>query len=171
MTTPGMMQASVFAFLRDSPCGPKVVNPVGQPSTTGRKRRRVRPPKQEAVQVVIAAFEKYPRLGQYVDRAGDREVELKSWSQSERGQTLFHNELMHCTRVSLQELSKKRAAFYDAPPPPRVPDQPSAAGLALQAEAEAAGVAADGGIALATPAALGRVPAPVTPPGGIFPSE
>ena len=36
---------------------------------------------------------------------------------SELGQVLFHNELMQCCLVSLQQVSRKRATFHDGRPP------------------------------------------------------
>ena len=51
-----------------------------------KKRKKIRPSKGEVAAVVEAAFRKHPRLGTYVPRAGDREVLLKAWSTSEKGQ-------------------------------------------------------------------------------------
>ena len=42
---------------------------------------------------------------------------LKGWSQSEKGQILFPSELMLCCGISLNQVSKKWAAFHDARPP------------------------------------------------------
>ena len=81
-----------------------------------RKRRKVRPAKRDVVRVLEAAFAQYPRLGSFTAGGGQREVVLKGWSESEQGQILYHNELMRCCGVSLRDLSKKRASYYDANP-------------------------------------------------------
>ena len=83
---------------------------------TDSKRRKVRPSKPGVIAVVQAAFQQFPRLGSYGGRGGDREVVLKKWGQSDKSQKLFHNELMNCCRLSLSEVSQKRAVFYDARP-------------------------------------------------------
>ena len=143
----------------------KVTNPAEHVST-GRKKRRVRPPKAEAARVLAAAFVSYPRLGHTTDTQGEQAVALKSWPQSERGQTLYHNELMKCCRVSLEAVSKKRAAFYDArPPQPPVPDS----GHHAPQDAAVRGdevYAATGPMVAAELDDGGPAVAPVTPPGG-----
>ena len=81
-----------------------------------RRKKRVRPSKPEVVKVFKAAFEQFPRLGAFL--AEEDKVLLKGWTDSVRGRTLFHNDLMHCSRVSLRQLSQKRA-FPRAPPAAR----------------------------------------------------
>lgn len=81
-----------------------------------KKRKKVRPVKADVAAVVKAAFEQFPRLGTYTPGGGDREVVLKAWSNSIEGQKLFHNELMRCCRLSLSQVSQRRAAFHDARP-------------------------------------------------------
>ena len=83
--------------------------------TGGGKRRRVNPSRSEVAAVLKAAFAQYPRLGSFQEPVGggSGEVVLKAWSQSERNQILFHNELMQCCRVSLQEVSQRRARFHE----------------------------------------------------------
>ena len=86
----------------------------GKSSTTIRKK--IQPSKGEVAAVVEAASGKHARLGTYVPRAGDREVLLKAWSTSEEGQKVLHNELMSCCRISLSEVTQRRAAFHDGRP-------------------------------------------------------
>lgn len=90
---------------------------ITDPATN--KKRKVRPSKRDAEEVLMAAFAQFPRLGTYTAGGGDREVVLKGWPLSVKGRILFHNELMRCCRVPLQQVSKKRAEFHDARP--RVP--------------------------------------------------
>ncbi|CAK0876195.1 unnamed protein product, partial [Prorocentrum cordatum] len=93
-----------------------------------KRKRRARPSKPEAVAVLKAAFEQFPRLGECQEQNG--EVFLKGWPDSELGRTLFHNELMRCCRVSLRQLSQKRAQFHEGRVTPALPLTPSASGAA-----------------------------------------
>ena len=115
--------------------------------------------KAEVVVVLRAAFAKFPRLGSYEDTSGQRaaEVRLKTFSRSDRGQVLFHNDLMTCCRVSLQDVSKRRARFHDRLSGPAHPDAPIAAN----------NVAAGPQMAAAEGAVVQGNPAPNTPPGGL----
>lgn len=136
----------------------KVGLPAPSDHGRGGKRTRVSAPKTEVVAVLKAAFKQFPRLGDVQEKRGDREIQLKSWPNSVKGQILFHNELMKCCRVSLLEVSKKRAHFHESRPRivPEVAMQEAAGNVPVPA-AEDAGV-------LEVPVA-GAV-APNTPPDG-----
>ena len=60
---------------------------------------------------MTAAFDQYPRIGQWKDDS-KKDLLMKGWSSSPSGQIQYHNEVMRCARVGLREISKKRAAFY-----------------------------------------------------------
>ena len=108
---------------------------VSTGDTSGaKKRKRARAPKPQVERVLQAAFDQFPRLGQFVAGVGERDILLRRWPMSEKGQVLFHNELMQCCRVSLQQLSKKRATYYDT--------RPSRPSLVLAAPADASGAGA-----------------------------
>ena len=126
-----------------------------------------------------AAFEQFPRLGTFQEQEGD--VLFKGWPSSVRGQTLFHNELMRCCRVSLRQLSQKRAQFHEGRPPPTDSRANSAAGSPAQSR-PLQGARADDPCAASAPprtapsasepgagaASQGlRAFAPSTPPGGV----
>ena len=130
------------------------------------KKRRIRPGRSDVVAVLKAAFRQFPRLGLYQDDGRAQRVVLKSWSLSERNQILYHNALMRCCRVSLHELSQRRARFHDARPRGR----PVGQGLSdVRRDADPAGgehaAPADG--SAAARGAVGGVPAASTPPGGL----
>lgn len=86
--------------------------------------------------VLQAAFRAYPRLGSVRDDT----VYLKGWSASRANQILYHNDSLLCCRVSIREISQRRALYQENKDPPEVPNQPQNA----------------------APAG----PAPPTPPGG-----
>ena len=88
--------------LLDSYC----VGVGGGGASTGKKKR-VRPPKQAAIQVLTAAFRRFPRLCTLEGSGNSTHV-------VGQGKRLFHNELMRCCRVTWKDLSKIRAAFCDA---------------------------------------------------------
>ena len=77
-----------------------------------RRKKRAKHSKPEVANVLTAAFEQFPRPGAFHDQEG--EVVFKGWPSSVRGQTLYHNELMRCCRVSLRQLSQERAQFTRA---------------------------------------------------------
>ena len=93
--------------------------------------------------VLKAAFSKYPRLGAF---EGESSVRLKSWTETKDNQVMYHNEAMKCCRVSIREISRKRAQWSTKSP------------LALDNEPEQ-------GHELPAGPQL-RVPQPATPPGG-----
>ena len=131
--------------------GAAITNPVTN------KKRKVRPSKRDTEEVLKAAFAQFPRLGTYTAGGGDREVVLKGWPLSVKGGILFHNELMRCCRVPLQQVSQKRAEFHDAPP--RVPHN---GGEGMAEEGGGNDAEADG---LNVPAAMRQNPP--TPPQGV----
>ncbi|CAK0828249.1 unnamed protein product, partial [Prorocentrum cordatum] len=112
-----------------------------------KRKRRARPSKPEAVAVLKAAFEQFPRLGECQEQNG--EVFLKGWPDSELGRALFHNELMRCCRVSLRQLSQKRAQFHEGRPqladatPSRAAGPPAQPPPSRGARASDAGAAPD----------------------------
>ena len=144
-----------------------------------KRKKRIKPPKSQVMQVLKAAFQQFPRLGTFKEQNG--EVLFKGWPTSVRGQTLFHNELMRCCRVSLRQVSQKRAHFHEGRP---TPIQPKAKSVA-QAPAESrlprgdladgpgavdgALLAARSGLRPSAGAGSQRRPAhaPSTPPGGV----
>ena len=155
---------------------------------SNKKKRRVRPGRQDAIAVLKAAFAQYPRLGSYSER--NSEVILKAWSPSMHNQIQYHNELMQCCHVSLSELSQRRARLSDAGPANIAhacgegvgsaagvplaanhdhivrPAELVAAPLHVRQEADDAverGAMSDGPAAVLT----GSRPASSTPPGGI----
>ncbi|CAL1161923.1 unnamed protein product, partial [Cladocopium goreaui] len=65
------------------------------------KRRKLRPPQAKVLQVFQTVFSLYPRFGQ---------VNLSTRRGSEM---LYHNEAMRCCRVSIREISKRRALWHD----------------------------------------------------------
>lgn len=65
------------------------------------KRRKLRPPQAKVLQVFQTVFSLYPRFGQ---------VDLSTRRGSEM---LYHNEAMRCCRVSIREISKRRALWHD----------------------------------------------------------
>ena len=95
-----------------------------------KRKKRIKPPKSQVMQVLKAAFQQFTRLGTFKEQNG--EVLFKGWPTSVRGQTLFHTELMRCCRVSLRQVSQKRAHFHEGRP---TPIQPKAKSVA-QAPAE-----------------------------------
>ena len=145
----------------------KLVDSFGHDTheSNAKKRKKVRPAKKEVETVLQAAFAQFPRLGVYIPGGRDQQVTLKGWTQSDEGQVLFHNKLMRCCRVSLQEVSKKRAAFYEARPAARNLVDESIA-PALEHDPGAAS-RQDGPAGDDEMAAIGLVPAPATPPGGV----
>ena len=87
--------------------------------SAGRSKRvRVRPPVAEVRAVLAAAFQQFPRLGHFDDDA-QTTFTLRTWTESDRGHALFHNDLMRCCLLSLSEVSAKRASFIDSRPPKR----------------------------------------------------
>ncbi len=128
-----------------------------------KKRKKIRPTKNDVVNVLEAAFAQFPRLGTYTARAGHREVVLKGWPNSDKGQVLFHNELMQCCGLSLAELSKTRAQYYDLHP------LPAARAAAAASAGERAGASAEPPrLGLDEGEALNANHGPPTPPGGLF---
>ena len=91
--------------------------PLPQGAAKATKRARVRPKKADVVAVLRAALAQYPRLAAF-DGDGQEFVTLKGWSTSEVGRIMYHNDLMNCARVSLREVSEKRALFFDKSPAP-----------------------------------------------------
>ena len=75
--------------LLDSYC----VGVGGGGATTGKKKR-VRPPKQAAIQVLTAAFRRFPRLGSLDGSGNSTHVVLRGWPSSGQDKRLFHNELL-----------------------------------------------------------------------------
>lgn len=65
------------------------------------KRRKLRPPQAKVLQVFQTVFSLYPWLGQ-VNLSTRRGCEM-----------LYHNEAMRCCRVSIREISKRRALWHD----------------------------------------------------------
>ena len=145
-----------------------------------KKRKRQRPTAKDVVLVLQAAFAKFPRLGAYSARGGEREVVLNTWPKSETGQVLFHNELMQCCGLTLRELSQKRASFHEeassaalaraaaAGAPAAGSDVGVAAAGLVSAPAVAGADAAghDGGVGAGLPGPVG-VLSPTTPPAGV----
>ncbi|CAK0905985.1 unnamed protein product, partial [Prorocentrum cordatum] len=120
---------------------------VSDQEAPAKRKRRARPSKPEAVAVLKAAFEQFPRLGECQEQNG--EVFLKGWPDSELGRTLFHSELMRCCRVSLRQLSQKRAQFHEGRPqladatPSRAAGPPAQPPPSRGARASDAGAAPD----------------------------
>ena len=126
-----------------------------------KKAQRMHPKRFQIIAVFDAAFQKFPRLGCWTSEA-KTEVALKSWPASERGRIAFHNDLMNCARVTLYDVSVKRALFFDGRPQivPAVTAGPPAAQRVVET------MAAAGHESTVTPV---RVAQPVTPPCG-FPA-
>ena len=121
-------------------------------------RKRKRPTVPDTRKVLEEAFKKYPRLGTYDPKGGDKEIQFKSWPRSKKGETLFHNELMQCCRVSLRDLSKKRASFHDGQPP-KITDEHVSAGSSVPPNSTPDVVPPT------VPGVIGGQP--ITPPGGL----
>ena len=103
--------------------------------------------------VLAAAFRQFPRLGYLQPPAHKKEetlVKLRAWSTNPANQTLYHNSAMACCRISIREISKRRAIWHDKQQQNK-PGGPEGPG-----NVEAAAVAE-------TPAEGLRVPAPSTP--------
>ena len=81
------------------------------------------------MQVLKAAFRQFPRVATFKEQDG--EVLFGGWPTSVRGQTLFYNELMRCSRVSLRR-AQRRAHFHEGRPTPIQPKSKSV----VQASAE-----------------------------------
>jgi len=62
-----------------------------------------------------AAVDQFPRLLRWHPEKPDT-VQLLSWSASSRNQILFHNELLSAVRVTLCDLSARRAQFVNEVP-------------------------------------------------------
>ena len=104
--------------------------------------------------VLTAAFEQFPRLG-YVEqkmsgRKEDVAVVLRGWSTNPANQIRFHNQAMQCCKVSIREISKRRALWHDRQPV-AVADAPDPS--AAEAPPQDPG-----------PPVTSRAPAPATPP-------
>ncbi|CAK0817830.1 unnamed protein product [Prorocentrum cordatum] len=130
-----------------------------------KRKRRARPSKPEAVAVLKAAFEQFPRLGECQEQNG--EVFLKGWPDSELGRALFHNELMRCCRVSLRQLSQKRAQFHEGRPQLADATPSRAAGPPAQPPPSRGARASDAGAAPDAQCFWRRGAVPSTPPGGL----
>jgi hypothetical protein len=82
-------------------------------------------------EVLMAAFEQFPRLG-YVDKqkalaSGKKEV--TGWSANKSNRIHFHNQAMLCCRASTREISKRRAPWHDRQADAMVPETSAAAPL------------------------------------------
>ena len=70
--------------------------------------------------VLVAAFQRFPRL-RYVDEKvvpnsnGKKDVTavLRGWSTNPSNQIRFHNQAMQCCKVSIRDISKRRALWHD----------------------------------------------------------
>lgn len=91
--------------------------------------------------VLQAAFKAFPRLGEVRNDI----VYLKGWSASRANQILYHNDSLACCRVSIREISQRRALYQE-----NNKDHPEEAAEEQQTEQ----------------ASAPRGPAPATPPGG-----
>ena len=104
----------------------------------------------EALQVLKKAFELFPRLGRVSEparRGGDTTVFLRAWSSNIANRMQYHNEAMKCCRVSIRDISKRRALWHDQHAgEEKLPQIP--------------------GEELAHSSAQPRVPQPSTPPAG-----
>ena len=65
--------------------------------------------------VLQKAVQRYPRIGSLTLSSNQKEctLVLKSWSNSKRNQVLFHNDILQCGRVSLRQVSERRALFNE----------------------------------------------------------
>ena len=104
----------------------------------------------EALQVLKKAFELFPRLGHVSEparRGGDTTVFLRAWSSNIANRMQYHNEAMKCCRLSIRDISKRRALWQDQHAgEEKLPQSP--------------------GEELAHSSAQPRVPQPSTPPAG-----
>ncbi|CAK9013513.1 unnamed protein product, partial [Durusdinium trenchii] len=82
-------------------------------SGSGKKRKKIRPSIAKVKLVCEAAFKQFPRLGR-VEGGKDAAVSLKTWSTSRRNQILYHNGCMRACRVSIREISHRRALFHNS---------------------------------------------------------
>ena len=61
--------------------------------------------------VLEKALRQYPRIGELTSREGQPTLVLRHWSDTQRNQILFHNQILQCGRVSLREVSHRRGLF------------------------------------------------------------
>ena len=88
---------------------------------------------------------------------------LKAWTHNDRGHILYHNDLMTACRVTLAQVSEKRARFFEG----RAAKAPRAAdGAVLEAPGAVADGAVDGAADPAAASSLQRADGNVTPPQG-----
>eukprot|EP00435_Cladocopium_sp_Y103_P064570 s1436_g26.t1 len=96
------------------PAEPDAHVPVDVPAGVLQDEDRLYHKYVEALQVLTKAFELFPRLGRVsppARRGGDTTVFLRAWSSNMANQTQYHNEAMKCCRVSIREISKRRALW------------------------------------------------------------
>ncbi|CAJ1454493.1 unnamed protein product [Effrenium voratum] len=62
---------------------------------------------------VVDVYHVVKQVGDKRRKGGDTTVILRAWSSNVANQTQYHNEAMQCCRVSIREISKRRALWHD----------------------------------------------------------
>ncbi|CAJ1456259.1 unnamed protein product, partial [Effrenium voratum] len=82
-------------------------------SGTSKRKKKLRPSTTQVKKLLTEAFEQFPRLGSINTRVKDGIIELRGWSSARANQILFHNECMQCAKISIREVSRRRALFHE----------------------------------------------------------